>query len=149
MSRNGEVSDIVRQKDRSMGSGGEPARHVFELSSGSAWRGASAPPVASPISPSADELAELGVGRGEKPTLYRANGCPDCTHSGYAGRVALYEVMMVDGKVRRALDSSTEEIFAAAVEQGMRTMRDEGARLVVDGVSSFDEIRRVTGDRVG
>jgi type IV pilus assembly protein PilB len=103
-----------------------------------------------PYVASADELAELGAGGGGvDTTLYRAIGCADCTQSGYAGRVALYEVMMVDGKVRRALDGSTEEIFAAAVAQGMRTMRDEGVRLVLDGVSSFDEIRRVTGDRVG
>ena len=62
-------------------------------------------------------------------------------------RVPMYVVM--DAKVRRLLDASTEAIFAAAVEQGMTTMRDEGVRLCLEGVSSLEEICRVTGDRVG
>jgi type IV pilus assembly protein PilB len=100
-------------------------------------------------SASADELLELGLPKESDVHLYRARGCPDCAATGYAGRVALCEVMPVDGKVRRALTGSTEEIFAAAVEQGMTPMRQEGIRLCLEGVSSLDEVRRVTGDRVG
>jgi type IV pilus assembly protein PilB len=80
--------------------------------------------------------------------LYRARGCVRCSGTGYKGRVALYEVMPIQGRIRRLVVPSTEEIFAAAVEAGMKTLRQDGIRLCVAGSSSFDEIRRVTGDRL-
>jgi type IV pilus assembly protein PilB len=80
--------------------------------------------------------------------LYRGGGCSRCAGTGFRGRVALYEVMPVQGKIRRLIEASTEEIFAAAVEQGMQTLRQDGLRLILDGTSSIDEIRRVTGDRL-
>jgi general secretion pathway protein E len=98
------------------------------------------------------ELEELGFELGEKSdapiTLYRPNGCVQCHGTGYAGRVALYEVMPIQGRIRRLIEASTEEIFAAAVEQGMQTLRQDGVRLCLEGVSSVEEIRRVTGDRL-
>jgi len=72
----------------------------------------------------------------------------NCAGTGYKGRVALYEVLPVQGRIRGLIESSTEEIFAAAVEQGMTTLRQDGIRLCIAGVSSLDEIRRVTGDRL-
>jgi type IV pilus assembly protein PilB len=80
--------------------------------------------------------------------IHRAAGCTACAGTGYRGRVALYEVMTIQGKVRQKIEASTEETFAAAVEQGMKTLRQDGIRLVLDGTSSLDEIRRVTGDRL-
>ena len=80
--------------------------------------------------------------------LYAAVGCAKCQGTGYAGRVALREVMPVYGEVRALIESSAEEIFAAAVRQGMTTLRDDGMRLALTGVSSVDEIRRVTGIRL-
>ena len=56
--------------------------------------------------------------------------------------------MEVRGRVRRLIEASTDEIFAAAVEQGMKTLRQDGIRLCLAGVSSLDEIKRVTGDRL-
>ena len=94
------------------------------------------------------ELSELGLpDTGERVTLYRPTGCVQCAETGYRGRVALYEVMPIQGKVRRLMGGSTEEIFAAAVEQGMKTLRDDGIRQCLAGVTSLEEIRRVTGDR--
>ena len=84
----------------------------------------------------------------EGTTLHRARGCANCSGTGYDGRVALYEVMPIVGRIRRLIESSTEEIFAAAVEAGMITLREDGIRLCRAGVSSLDEIRRVTGDRL-
>ena len=80
--------------------------------------------------------------------LYAAVGCTKCQGTGYSGRVALREVMPVVGEVRALVESSAEEIFAAAVRQGMTTLRDDGMRLVLTGVSSVEEIRRVTGIRL-
>ena len=56
--------------------------------------------------------------------------------------------MPVHGRIRRLIEASTEEIFAAAVEDGMTTLREDGMRLCRAGISSLDEIRRVTGDRL-
>jgi len=100
--------------------------------------------------PGAEELEE--VGRTEPSAdfwLYKAVGCTHCAGTGYKGRVALYEVMTVQGRLRRLIESgSTDEIFAEAVEQGMATLRQDGIRLALAGISSLDEIRRVTGDRL-
>ncbi len=52
------------------------------------------------------------------------------------------------GKIRLIGSGSTDDIFAAAVEQGMKTLRQDDIRLCLAGVSSLDEIRRVTGDRL-
>ena len=96
--------------------------------------------------------AELGPakpgGSQPAPVLYRAAGCAKCQGTGYAGRVALREVMPVHGEVRSLVERSAEEIFAAAVRQGMTTLRDDGMRLARAGVSSVEEIRRVTGMRL-
>jgi type IV pilus assembly protein PilB len=95
-----------------------------------------------------EDLAELGLpDAGEQVTLYRPTGCVECADTGYRGRVALYEVMPIQGKVRRLIGGSTEEIFAAAVEQGMKTLREDGIRQCLGGVTSIEEVRRVTGDR--
>jgi type IV pilus assembly protein PilB len=103
-----------------------------------------------PYVPTAEDLAAEAVeGIGlENETLYRPRGCGQCSSTGYNGRVALYEVMPVQGKIRRLIEASTEEIFAAAVEAGMTTLREDGIRLCRAGVSSLEEIRRVTGDRL-
>ena len=81
-------------------------------------------------------------------TLYSAVGCPKCQGTGYAGRVALLEVLPVHGEVRGLIERSTEEIFAAAVRLGMTTLRDDGMRIALAGISSVEEIRRVTGIRL-
>jgi type IV pilus assembly protein PilB len=92
------------------------------------------------------ELARVGL-TNEPITLYRARGCVQCAETGYSGRVALYEVMQIHGKVRRLIEASTEEIFAAALEQGMTSLRQDGVRHCLAGVSSLEEIERITGDR--
>lgn len=103
-----------------------------------------------PYWPEEHELAELGLERPSDDTwLYRPVGCVHCSGTGFTGRVALYEVMTVQGRLRRLLESgSTDEIFAEAVAQGMMTLRQDGIRLALEGVSSLDEVRRVTGDRL-
>jgi type II secretory ATPase GspE/PulE/Tfp pilus assembly ATPase PilB-like protein len=98
-------------------------------------------------SPGTDERQHFGLdAHGQDLQLYRARGCDDCLQTGYQGRVAMYEVMPVEGKIRRLISGSSDEIFAAALEQGMTTLRDSGVALCVDGVSSLEEINRVIGD---
>jgi len=87
------------------------------------------------------------VSAGTNPTLYRATGCLQCGGTGYSGRVALYELMPVHGLGRVLLEGSTDEIFEAAVAAGMRTLREDGVRLSLAGVTTLEEVRRITGDR--
>ncbi len=97
-----------------------------------------------------EDLVDLGLKRtGDQTILHRPGGCTGCGGTGFKGRVALYEVMTVQGRLRRLIESgSTEEIFTEASAQGMATLRQDGFRLALAGISSLDEIRRVTGDRL-
>ena len=87
------------------------------------------------------------ISGGTAPTLYRPGGCAQCGGIGYAGRVALYELMPVHGLGRVLIEGSTDEIFEAAVAAGMRTLREDGIRLSLAGVTTLEEVRRITGDR--
>jgi len=100
--------------------------------------------------PEAEEIAELELDLPSGDTsLYRPIGCVACGGTGFDGRVALYEVMTVQGRLRSLIASgSTEDIFTEAVAQGMTTLRQDGIRLALAGISSLDEVRRVTGDRL-
>jgi type IV pilus assembly protein PilB len=94
-----------------------------------------------------EELEELGLEGGDEVLLYSANGCEECAGTGYKGRVALYEMMPIAGSVLSSLDARTEVIHAAAVAEGMTTLRQDGCRVCLDGVTTLDEVRRVAGDR--
>jgi type IV pilus assembly protein PilB len=98
--------------------------------------------------PTQEQVTSMNlISAGSTPTLHRAKGCLQCGGSGYAGRVALYELMPVHGLGRVLLDGSTDEIFEAAVAAGMRTLREDGVRLSLAGVTTLEEVRRITGDR--
>jgi type IV pilus assembly protein PilB len=77
---------------------------------------------------------------------FEAIGCARCGHSGYKGRVGLYEVMTVNDEVRElTIDrSSAERIREVAVQNGMRLLRDDGLEKVRLGVTSIQEVSRVT-----
>jgi type IV pilus assembly protein PilB len=99
--------------------------------------------------PPEDELARAGLFNvGAVPTLHRGSGCLQCSGTGYQGRVSLYEVMPIHGLGKVLVEGTTEEIYAAARAQGMRTLREDGLRHAVGGVTSIDEVRRVTGDAI-
>jgi type IV pilus assembly protein PilB len=101
-----------------------------------------------PYEPTADELAELAAIAPPPYALYEPAGCSRCSRTGYRGRVALYEIMPVQGRLRGLVRASTDEIFAAAVQEGMKTMKQDGLRLALEGVTALSEIHRVTGNRL-
>ena len=81
----------------------------------------------------------------DKPVqLYRAVGCPACQNSGYRGRTAIHEVMMVGREHRNiiARGGSAEEIREVAVRQGMVDLYESCRRLVLDGVTTIQEMVR-------
>jgi type IV pilus assembly protein PilB len=88
-------------------------------------------------------LAEQGLGGA---TVFESAGCVRCGHTGYAGRVGLYEVMRVTDEVRSLLleRRSVEVIAEAARANGMRTMREDGVAKVRAGLTSLVEVTRVT-----
>ena len=73
-------------------------------------------------------------------------GCSACTNTGYKGRIGVYEVFEVDRKIAQLIDSraSSGDIMDAAKEQGMTTMRQDGLLKATEGITSIDEVNRVT-----
>ncbi|HET7759902.1 MAG TPA: GspE/PulE family protein [Gaiellaceae bacterium] len=97
--------------------------------------------------PEDEELESIGLlERKGEVYLHRSRGCGRCAGTGFRGRVALYEVLPVTAEIRGLIDAPTDEIFGAAIRGGMLTLRQDGIRLCLEGVSSLAEIRRVTGD---
>jgi type II secretory ATPase GspE/PulE/Tfp pilus assembly ATPase PilB-like protein len=98
--------------------------------------------------PTDDELREIGLSRSEVTghKVYRARGCPQCGNTGYRGRIAIFEILVVDDVIRkmitRGIDSKS--IQDAAIERGMITMRMYGRQQVLAGVTSIAEILRQT-----
>ena len=87
-----------------------------------------------------DSMASGGL-----PTLYRAVGCSTCSKTGYKGRLALHEVMVVSEEIERLAveHSSATVIEKVAISEGMVTLRDDGLTKVLNGVTSLEEILRV------
>ena len=75
-------------------------------------------------------------------------GCENCGMTGYKGRTGVYELMVCDEKVQALVHgrASEAELIAASRAKGMRTMREDGARLVNEGITSLEEVLRVTRD---
>ena len=96
--------------------------------------------------PSAEALAEIGIKSPGQATIYRAVGCGQCHNTGYRGRVGIFELMLVDDAVRNLVTQSTDSktIKRTAIQQGMNTLRADGARKVLDGVTSIEEVLRAT-----
>ena len=75
-------------------------------------------------------------------------GCEHCAHTGYKGRTGVYELMVADATVQSLIHNraSESELLAAAQGGGLRSMREDGERLIREGVTSPEEVVRVTRD---
>lgn len=78
--------------------------------------------------------------------LWHAVGCPSCGQTGYKGRTGVYELMVADEAVRALIHNraSEAELHEAATANGLRSMREDGERLIRDGITSAEEVLRVT-----
>ena len=94
-----------------------------------------------------DVLRANGIRSQLDMEAYKAKGCPRCNHSGYKGRIGLYEVMIVSDEIRKLTlgRAPAPEIAEIAVRQGMRLMRDDGLEKVRHGMTSIEEVVRVAG----
>ncbi len=98
--------------------------------------------------PEATVLKEAGFDDdivAERPEIPHAVGCSACSNTGYRGRLAVHEVMTVTEEIERlaVARASSDEIHRLAVEQGMRTLREDGLSKVLLGRTTVEEIGRV------
>ncbi len=100
------------------------------------------------IQPTEEMLMELGL----LPTDVKAKkfcwgrGCPACNGTGYRGRQAIFEIMLLNERVKQLVmgHASTEQIRHVAREQGMRTLRESGLMAIFDGHTTIEEVVRET-----
>ncbi|GAB6062801.1 type IV-A pilus assembly ATPase PilB [Deferrisoma palaeochoriense] len=96
----------------------------------------------------AQALLDIGVPEDRIGTFtcYRGTGCANCADTGFKGRVALYEVMVITDEIKELIlnGASSMELKAEAVRQGMKTLRMSGITKLMEGVTTLEEVVRVT-----
>ncbi|MFO7857389.1 MAG: GspE/PulE family protein, partial [Ectothiorhodospiraceae bacterium] len=106
---------------------------------------------AEPHAPDPVELSRLGLAAREAPDhLRRGAGCGHCLETGYHGRTGLFELLVVDERVRDLIKERADAsaIRRAADEAGLTTLRDDGVAKVLAGSTTADEVLRVTREDV-
>ncbi len=99
-----------------------------------------------PTAVDAEQRDRLGLS--QDAVVYAARGCAACLHTGYRGRTGIYELFRVDDAIRPLIhDRASEQALRAHLAgRGMRGLRADGMRWVEQGVTSVEEVLRVTGD---
>ncbi|MGD8891716.1 MAG: type II secretion system ATPase GspE [Desulfobacterales bacterium] len=101
-----------------------------------------------PYIPDNSTLKSIGItpDQFQETTIYRADGCENCFHTGYKGRTGIFEIMLLDSSLKSLIlttyDSS--QIKNAALNLNMVTLRQDGIQKVLRGISTIEEIIRVT-----
>jgi general secretion pathway protein E len=99
-------------------------------------------------SPDKESLLNIGLTpemlAGRK--IYRGKGCPTCLNTGYLGRTGIFELMLIDDTIQNLIlkTSDANAIKQKAVENGMITLRSNGAQKVMNGITTIEEVFRVT-----
>lgn len=103
--------------------------------------------------PLPEEVEEVGIDKGEIPSggLWRGAGCPKCIGTGYLGRTGIYELLLVTDDIRSAIlkNPDSQSVKKVAFDQGMRTLRKDGALKVREGITTIEEVLRVTREENG
>ena len=98
--------------------------------------------------PSKQVLDDLGIPIADTTNLkfYRGKGCKTCKNTGYKGRLGIFEMLMLNDKMRDMILAkvSSNQIKKAAQEAGMKTLREDGLAKVLAGMTTIDEVMRVT-----
>jgi type IV pilus assembly protein PilB len=101
-----------------------------------------------PYEPEPFELQSIGLTENDVAgvTLYRARGCSECDQKGYKGRLGIFELMEMDSELREMAfhKTPTNRLRDQAVASGMRTLMQDGVRKVLNGVTTTEEILRIT-----
>ena len=104
-----------------------------------------------PVQPAPELLQDSGLGRflpAGQP-MYEARGCDHCRGTGYQGRTGIHELLVVDEALRSAIlqGQDASSLHALAMHAGMHSLYEDGLRKVAAGVTSLDELLRVTQDQ--
>ncbi|MDP3520550.1 MAG: ATPase, T2SS/T4P/T4SS family [Hydrogenophaga sp.] len=104
-----------------------------------------------PDQPSDELRRRTGLGRflAEGQPMYQAVGCAQCRHTGYQGRTGIHELLVLDEPLRRAVIDGKDAtiLHGLAAQSGMLSLYEDGLRKVAAGVTSLDELLRVTQDQ--
>jgi general secretion pathway protein E len=86
----------------------------------------------------------------QRPNFYKARGCAHCTNTGFTGRRGIYELLLVDDAVGPLIlrKADSQSIKRVAQDQGMDTLRDDGARKVLAGLTSVEEVLAATQEDI-
>ena len=100
--------------------------------------------------PASDELALLGLDDAPDLVFYKGEGCPDCHHTGYTGRRAVFEILMIDAPLRRLITAgaSADELADEARRHGFTTMRERCRDLVLRGETTAEEAVRTISSTI-
>lgn len=100
--------------------------------------------------PASDELALLGLDDTPDLVFYKGEGCPDCHHTGYTGRRAVFEILMIDAPLRRLITAgaSADELADEARRHGFTTMRERCRDLVLHGETTAEEAARTISSTI-
>lgn len=107
------------------------------------------PRCAQSVTPDPREMASLGVAYADITSIKAPVGCGYCNNTGYKGRIAVHEILMVDKEFRAMVNrgANVDELRDGAIAQGMKTLGQECARLLRDGVTSLPEVIRAAYSR--
>ncbi len=97
------------------------------------------------VEASIEQKKVLGVGENQQVNIYQAKGCHVCGNSGYQGRIGVYEILEIDSDIRRIIndEGNADEIRQVALKNGLRTLRSNCIRLVMDGTTTVEELLRI------
>ena len=84
----------------------------------------------------------------EIKVIYRSSGCSKCNFIGYSGRIGIYEMFPMTSNIEKIIlkDTSSSDIMSAIREDGMISIKEDGVLKALEGLTSLEEIRRVTGE---
>jgi len=98
------------------------------------------------------EMARMGIEVGKKDAvkLYRGKGCIRCRNTGYRGRIGIFEVLPYSESLKKitTTDTDIETIKAQAKEEGMATLRESAIRKLLEGITTYQEVLRVTWENL-
>ena len=99
-----------------------------------------------PYMPKEEFLRKHGIPADKVKAFYREKGCPECHGTGYRGRTGVYELLIFDNAIRALLSErpSIDALRAVARKHGMRSLTESGLAKVLMGITSINEIKRVT-----
>jgi type II secretory ATPase GspE/PulE/Tfp pilus assembly ATPase PilB-like protein len=105
---------------------------------------------AEPYQPSEEAIGRLDMGTGDTSGFRRGGGCDTCSGTGYQGRTGVYELMEISDRVRQLIvgGEPQDEIRRVARDEGMAPLQLDGWQKAANGITTLEEVLRVTRDEV-